>query len=266
MLTRGTACKTKQVHDIFAGWNEGPLNSFLMEISVEILSKVDPETRKPLVSVILDSAKQKGTGKWTSQNSLDLGIPIPTIDAAVSARNLSALKDERVTAARIMKSHPRRGRLKTKFAGVLKDAVYASVITAYAQGFHLMRSASQEYDYGLPFAEVARIWKGGCIIRSKLLDPINLAFTQNSDLQNLLVDRYFAKIMTKLEKNWRTAVRLAAQVAIPVPAITASLAYYDGYRSERLPANFVQGLRDRFGAHGYERVDRPGHFHSDWAG
>jgi 6-phosphogluconate dehydrogenase len=236
-----------------------------MEIAAQVLRKVDVETKQPLVSRILDRAQQKGTGKWTSQNALDLGIPTPTIDAAVSSRNLSALKDQRVEAAKILKtSRPAKDLVPGNFAERLEGAVRASIITSYAQGFHQMRAASESYGYGIPFSEVARIWKGGCIIRAKILDSITLAFKENTDLQNLMVHHTFAETLTKLDRRWRETVRVAKSVGVPTPAIGASLDYYDGYRSERLPANLIQALRDLFGAHGYERVDKPGHFHGDW--
>ena len=248
LLTRAFELKTKQVQMIFNKWNKTELNSFLMEIAAEVLRKNDPQTKLSLVSVILDRAQQKGTGKWTSQNALDLGIPTPTIDAAVEARNLSALKDERVFAANVLKRRAEtRSRLGSQVQS-LRGAVQASIIVSYAQGFHLMRAASKEYGYGIPFAEVARIWKGGCIIRSKLLDPISRAFRADENLPNLMVDPGFAKNLIGFEKSWREVVKMAKDASVPVPAVSASLDYYDGYRSERLPANLIQALRDRFGA------------------
>lgn len=266
LLTRANRLSTSQVRKVFKEWNEGDLNSFLMEIATQVLKKTDPETKRPLVSLILDRAQQKGTGKWTSQNALDLGIPTPTIDAAVTSRNLSALKDERVTAAQMLKTRRKApaNALPGNFPERLEGAVRASIIVSYAQGFHLMRAASQTYEYGIPFEEVARIWKGGCIIRSKLLDQIRSAFQVNPNLQNLILNPGFAETLHKLDKKWRDAIKVAKVSGIPTPAIDASLDYYDGYRSERLPANLIQALRDLFGAHGYERTDKPGQFHSDW--
>jgi len=265
LLTRAGRLSIKQARNVFNEWNEGELNSFLMEITTQVLKKNDAETRRPLVPLILDRAQQKGTGKWTSQNALDLGIPTPTIDAAVTARNLSGLKDERVKAAQISKTRrPAANSLPGNFSERLEGAVRASIIVAYAQGFHLMRAASEAYGYGVPFGEVARIWKGGCIIRAKLLDPIKSAFQANSDLQNLLLNADLAETLIKLDKKWRETIKIAKVSGIPTPALDASLDYYDGYRSERLPANLIQALRDLFGAHGYERVDKPGQFHSDW--
>ncbi len=264
ILTRANRLSTKQIRSIFEEWNDGELNSFLMEIATQVLKKSDPETKRPLVSMILDRAQQKGTGKWTSQNAMDLGIPTPTIDAAVSSRNLSALKDERVKAAKELRPRVSKTSLPGNFSGRLEGAVRASIIAAYAQGFHLMRAASESYRYGIPFAEVARIWKGGCIIRAKVLNPIRHAFEVNGNLQNLLVAPGFAETLMKLDKKWRETVSVAKTAGVPIPAINASLDYFDGYRSERLPANLIQALRDLFGAHGYERVDKPGQFHSDW--
>ena len=265
LLTRGSGVKIKQMQTIFSRWNRAELNSFLMEIAAEVLTRYDSETRLPLVSLILDRAQQKGTGKWTSQNALDLGIPTPTIDAAVEARNLSALKDERVAAAKILKRRSPSRMRRAGFVQSLRRAVRASIVVSYAQGFHLMRAASKEYGYGIPFAEVARIWKGGCIIRARLLDSITRAFRANENLSNLIVDARFSKDLMGSEKSWRGVVKAAKDAAVPVPAIGASLDYFDGYRSNRLPANLIQALRDRFGAHGYERIDRPGQFHTDWS-
>jgi 6-phosphogluconate dehydrogenase len=266
ILTRGGHFSIRQVQKVFDDWNNGELNSFLMDIAAQVLKKADHETKRPLVSLILDRAKQKGTGKWTSQNALDLGIPTPSIDAAVTARNLSALKDERVAAAHALNTgkKPAANQIPGNLPERLEGAVRASIIVSYAQGFHLMHAGSEAYAYGIPFGEVARIWKGGCIIRSRLLDPIRMVFQAKRDIVNLLVDPWFATTLTKLDKKWRDTVRTAKTSGIPSPAIDASLDYYDGYRSETLPANLIQALRDFFGAHGYERTDRPGDFHSDW--
>jgi len=262
LLSRCARLNANQIRDIFAEWNSAELNSFLMEIATKVLEKVDPETRTPIVSLILDSAKQKGTGKWTSQNSMDLGIPTPTIDAAVAARNISALKAERAAAARLYSSTPLK--IGSSFVEQLRDAVQASIIVSYAQGFHLMRAASTEYEYSLPMIEIARIWKGGCIIRAKLLDSIKQSFMNDENVRNLIVAPQIVKVLSELDQNWRAVVKFAKGQAIPIPAISASLDYLDGYKSERLPANFVQALRDYFGAHGYERIDRSGVFHTDW--
>ena len=265
LLIRFAGLSVEQVQRVFSEWNNGELNSFLMQIGAEVLNKVDGETKHPLVSLILDRAKQKGTGKWTSQSALDLGIPTPTIDVAVAARNLSSLKDERVSASKVLKVLKTAKSAPGNFVERLEGAVRASIIVSYTQGFHLMRGASETYQYGIPFAEVARIWKGGCIIRAKLLDSINRAFKAKSGLQNLMLDSEISGVLMSLEGRWRDTVKLAKDAYVPVPAIAASLDYYDGYRSERSPANLIQALRDRFGAHGYERIDKPGEFHSDWS-
>jgi 6-phosphogluconate dehydrogenase len=266
LLTRAAGMTLKQVRDVFKEWNDGELNSFLMEIAVEVLGKHDDESKRPLISFVLDKAKQKGTGKWASQNAMDLGIPAPTIDAAVSARNLSALKEERVKAAEIFKPlrRPNQSSVPGNFAERLEGAVRASILMSYAQGFHLMRSASMEYEYSIPLASVARIWRGGCIIRARLLNDIMQSFNFNPQLENLTMDQGIARSLTTLERRWRDTIRTARDTGVPVPAIGASLDYYDSYRSDRLPANLIQLLRDRFGAHGYERLDRPGQFHASW--
>jgi 6-phosphogluconate dehydrogenase len=204
---------------------------------------------------------------------MDLGIPTPTIDAAVSARNMSSLKAERVAAAKLLHNSKTPSsktplgdtQVESNFVEHVRSAVQASIIASYAQGFHLMRAASKEYEYDLPLMEIARIWKGGCIIRAKLLDSIERAFERNAHLQNLIMDPNLNKTLSDLESDWRVAVKTAKELAIPIPAIDASLDYFDGYRTERLPANFVQALRDYFGAHGYERIDKPGQFHTEWS-
>ena len=264
LLIRAAGLSVEQVQQVFSQWNNGELNSFLMQIGAEVLKKYDGETKRPLVSLILDRAKQKGTGKWTSQNALDLGIPTPTIDAAVAARNLSSLKAERVIASKILKAAKAANSAPANLVERLEGAVRASIVVSYAQGFHLMRGASETYEYRVPFAEVARIWKGGCIIRAKLLDSINQALKVKSGLQNIMMDSEISGVLMSLEESWRDTVKIAKDASVPVPAIAASLDYYDGYRSERLPANLIQALRDLFGAHGYERIDRPGEFHSNW--
>jgi 6-phosphogluconate dehydrogenase len=216
--------------------------------------------------MVLDRAKQKGTGKWTSQNSMDLGVPTPTIDAAVSARNMSALKELRVKASETLKPlrKPHQYSVPGNFTERLEGAVRAAILLSYAQGFHLLRSASKEYEYSIPLMSVARIWKGGCIIRARFLDVIMNSFNLNPELENLILDQGIAKSLTGLERRWRDTVKTATETGIPIPAIGSALDYYDAYRSERLPASLIQLLRDRFGAHGYERVDRPGQFHSTW--
>ena len=224
-------------------------------------------TKKPLVDVILDTAGQKGTGKWTSTNALDMGVPAPTIAEAVFARCLSALKDERVAASKILKGP------KTKYRGskkalieAIRDALYCSKICSYAQGFQLMRQAQIEYNWKLNFGQIAQIWRGGCIIRAAFLQKITEAYARNPKLANLLLDPYFNKTVQQAQENWRKVVALAAQCGISVPTFSSALAYYDGYRADRLPANLLQAQRDYFGAHTYERVDqkRGKFFHIDW--
>jgi len=254
-----------RLQEIFSEWNRGELSSYLIEITARIFGKIDSETGKPVVDLILDKAGQKGTGKWTSQNALDLGAPIHTINAAVESRILSAFKDERVAASRIL-SGP-----AIKFTGdadklidSVRQALYASKICSYAQGMALLRSASEEYDYNLDYKECARIWRGGCIIRARFLDLIRKAFERNPDLPNLLVDDFFKQEVLSRQEAWRYVVTTAVENGIPALAMSSSLAYFDGYRSERLPANLIQAQRDFFGAHTYERLDKEGVFHTEW--
>jgi 6-phosphogluconate dehydrogenase len=265
IMHRVLSLKAGKLHKIFAEWNKGELSSYLIEITAEIFTKTDPDTGKPLVDLILDKAGQKGTGKWTSQNALDLGSPIPTINSAVEARIISAYKDERVAASRLIKG-PR-----IKFKGdpdklidSVRQALYASKICSYAQGMALLRTASHEYGYDLDYKECARIWRGGCIIRARFLDLIRQAFERRPDLPNLLVDEFFRKEVESRQKAWRYVVKTAVESGIPALAMGGSLAYFDAYRSERLPANLIQAQRDFFGAHTYERVDKPGTFHTEW--
>jgi 6-phosphogluconate dehydrogenase len=237
-----------------------------MEITIQALSKTDEQTGKPLVGMILDRAQQKGTGKWTSQTALDLGVPIPTIDAGVSARNLSAYKDERVRASRL---HRAAGASyvgdRREICDELGDALYCSFIASFAQGFSLLKAGSKEYGYALPLNEIARIWKGGCIIRAKLLDRVQAAFTIEPSLDNLMVDEKLESILRKHEGGWRHVVQVMKSLSIPAPAMDSAIDYYDAYRRETLPANLIQALRDIFGAHEYERIDKEGSFHTDWA-
>jgi len=254
-----------KVRDNFAAWEDGDLQSYLMEITVQALSRKDDYTGGPLVDVILDKARQKGTGKWTSQTALDLGVPVPTIDAGVSARNLSAYKDERVRASKLYP--PRRVKFEGDRAAMrdkIGDALYSSFVMSYAQGFSLLKAGSAEFRYDLPLAKISQIWKGGCIIRSKLLDRVETALSSDPDLDNLMVDRGLGSIVRSSEENWRYVVQTMKSLGIPSPAMDSALDYYDGYRRETLPANLIQALRDIFGAHTYERVDRPGSFHTDW--
>ncbi|MBI4584867.1 MAG: NADP-dependent phosphogluconate dehydrogenase [Planctomycetes bacterium] len=260
----GLSCD--ELSGVFGEWNRGELSSFLIEITAAIFKKRDPDTGKPLVEVILDKAGQKGTGKWTSQNALDVGASIPTITAAVEARILSSLKEERAAAAKLLAgpSRPFNGDRKA-FIGRVRDALYLSKICSYAQGMALLSRASGEYKYGLNLSELARIWKGGCIIRARLLDRIAKAYRTNPGLKNLLLDPEFKAQLESKQEAWREVVAAAVQHGIAVPAMADSLGYFDSYRRERLPANLLQAQRDFFGAHTYERTDKPGVFHTEWS-
>ncbi len=252
---------------IFNEWNQGELNSYLIEITAKILAKKDEETGKPMVDVILDRAGQKGTGKWTGQTALDLGIPAQTITEAVFARGMSALKDERTVASKILPGPNVQFKEDEKtFTEEIRQALYAAKVCSYAQGFQLMRAANEEYGWQLNFGKIALIWRAGCIIRAQFLDKIKAAFEKNASLTNLLLDDYFKEVVTKNQQAWRRVVALAAEFGLPVPAFGSALTYYDGYRTERLPANLLQAQRDYFGAHTYERVDRPRgqFFHTQW--
>ena len=264
-MTFALGMKAKACHRVFAKWNKGELNSYLIEITADILSKTDPETGRPMVEIILDKAGQKGTGKWTSQDALDLGVPAPTIAEAVFARCISAIKDERVEASKSLKGPKKKFKGdKKKFLDALRDALYASKICSYAQGFALMKEAGKEYGWELNFGEIAMIWRGGCIIRAQFLHGIKEAFDRNPDLPNLLLDPYFKEIVEGNQRKWRKVVTTAVELGVPTPAFSSALAYYDSYRSERLPANMIQAQRDYFGAHTYKRVDREGSFHTNW--
>ncbi len=267
-LMRGLlGLKPAEMGEVFTEWNRGVLDSFLIEITADILRQKDPVTKKPFVDVVLDTAGQKGTGKWTSANALDMGVSAPTIAEAVFARCISAVKEERVAAAKILKgpSKKYRGSRKALLAAI-HDALYCAKICSYAQGFQLMRAAQKEFGWKLKFGEIAGIWRGGCIIRAAFLQKITEAYARNPDLPNLLLDPYFNKTIKKAQENWRKVVALAAECGVPVPTFSSALAYYDGYRSARLPANLLQAQRDYFGAHTYERVDQPRgkFFHLDW--
>ncbi len=259
--------KAAEMGAIFSEWNQGMLGSFLIEITADILKQKDPVTKKPFVDIVLDTAGQKGTGKWTSTNALDMGVPAPTIAEAVFARCLSAVKEERVAASKILKGPKKKYRgSKKALIDAIRDALYCSKICSYAQGFQLMREAQKEYKWQLNFGEIAQIWRGGCIIRAGFLQKITEAYARKPDLANLLLDPYFNKTVKNAQENWRKVIALAAECGVPAPTFSSALAYYDGYRSARLPANLLQGQRDFFGAHTYERVDQPRgkFFHIDW--
>jgi len=259
--------KAPEMGAIFSEWNEGMLGSFLVEITADILKQKDPASRKSFVDIVLDTAGQKGTGKWTSVNALDMGVPAPTIAESVFARCISAVKEERVAASKILKGPSKKYKgSKKALIEAIHDALYCSKICSYAQGFQLMREAQKEYKWKLNFGEIAQIWRGGCIIRAVFLQKITEAFARKPDLANLLLDPYFTKTVKKAQENWRKVVALAAECGVPAPTFSSALSYYDSYRSARLPANLLQGQRDYFGAHTYERTDKPRgkFFHIDW--
>ncbi len=259
------AMSCDEMHDVFAQWNKGVLDSYLIEITRDIMKRVDEETGQPLVEVVLDKAGQKGTGKWTSQSALELGVPTPTITEAVFARCMSSYKAERVAAQSIIKGPERIfAGDKAAFITAVHDALYASKICSYAQGFALLKAASREYGWNLDFGKMALLWRGGCIIRAVFLDRIKEAFDRNQDLPNLLVDPFFYETLAGMTENWRLAVKTCKELGIATPAFSASLDYFDSYRQAVLPANLIQAQRDYFGAHTYERSDKSGVFHSDW--
>jgi 6-phosphogluconate dehydrogenase len=260
---------TAEMQATFAKWNEGVLNSYLIGITADILAVQDPETGRPMVDVILDTAGQKGTGKWTSQAGLDLGVPIPQIAEAVFARCQSAIKEEREAASRKLRGPKKTYRRdRQAFIAQLHDALYASKICSYAQGFQLLRAASEEYGWKLRYGEIALLWRAGCIIRARFLDQIKEAFDRKPSLANLLLDRYFRQVVHKAQRPWRHVIKTAVSLGIPVPSMGTALNYYDSYRAARLPANLLQAQRDYFGAHTYERTDKPRgeFFHTDWTG
>jgi 6-phosphogluconate dehydrogenase len=258
-----------QLHEVFARWNKGPLDSYLIEITADIFAYRDPETDRPLVDLIEDAAGQKGTGKWTVSSALDLGIPLTLIAEAVFARLLSAQKDERVAASKALGGPtPSFQGERAAFVQDVEMALYASKIMSYAQGFALMNAMSKETGWGINNGSVALLWRGGCIIRSAFLGKIKEAFDRNAGLTNLVLDPYFASEVARAQPGWRRAVAAGVVNGVPLPAMGSALAYYDGYRSARLPANLLQAQRDYFGAHTYERVDRPRgqFFHTNWTG
>ncbi len=266
LLKQALGLSAQQFHEIFDEWNNGELSSFLIEVTANVFKKVDEESGKPLVDVILDKAGQKGTGKWMSINALDLGSAIPTITAAVDGRILSSQKDERVKAAGILTGPSGKNTEASgqKLIDAVRDALYVSKICSYAQGMSLLKKASGEYDFNLDLGTIARIWRAGCIIRARFLNDITNAYNRNKELPNLLVDGEFQKAINTRQVAWRTVIKTAIDLGVPMPAMSASLAYYDSYRSERLPANLIQAQRDFFGAHTFERIDKPGVFHADW--
>jgi 6-phosphogluconate dehydrogenase len=266
LMKQGLGLGYPEMQAAFAAWNQGDLDSYLIEITADILGKCDPETGTPMVEVILDRAGQKGTGGWAVAAALELGIPAPTIAEAVAARSLSARKEERVSAAARLAGPAARGdRDPTIDLATLRDALLAAKIAAYAQGFAVMAAASAAHGWGLDLGIVATIWRGGCIIRARFLDRIREAYARDAELRNLMLDSYFAAVLASAQERLREAVVLAARRGIAAPALGSALAYYDGYRSAQSPANLIQAQRDYFGAHTYERIDRSGSFHSDWS-
>lgn len=268
LLHRVLGLSAAEISEIFGEWNKGELDSFLMEISTQILATVDPSTGKPMVDVIMDRAGNKGTGKWTSQSALDLGEPLSLITESVFARYISTFKEERVAASQVIPGVDYQANLseadKKDIIEAVRQALYFSKIVSYAQGFAQMKAASQEYGWTLNYGEIAKIFRAGCIIRAKFLQKITDAYSKNPDLDNLMLDDYFLNILGSNQAAVRRVVTLAIQAGIPVPTFSSALAYYDSYRSPVLPANLIQAQRDLFGAHTYQRVDRPGTFHFHW--
>ena len=269
LMSQGLGLAPAEMAGVFKKWNAGALDSYLIEITADILTKADPDTGRPLVDLILDAAGQKGTGKWTSQAGLDLGVGIPQIAEAVFSRCLSAIKEERVAASRELAGPT------AKFTGDrealladLEQAVYAAKICSYAQGYQLLRAASAEHNWKLNFGDIALMWRGGCIIRAQFLGKIKEAFDANPGLANLLLAPYFTQVVAQAQDAWRRVVKVAVDLGIPLSAISTALNYYDAYRCERLPANLLQAQRDYFGAHTYERIDKPRgqFFHTNWTG
>lgn len=267
ILKHALGLTAQELHGIFSEWNKGELDSYLIEITADIFTKIDDDTGKPLIDQVLDVAGQKGTGKWTSQNALDLGVSLPIVTESVFARFISSLKEERVAASRILKGpklHKYEGN-PTDLVEAIRKALYMSKICSYAQGFAQMRAASEEYGWDIPYGDVAMIFRGGCIIRAQFLQDIKEAFDHDGNLPNLLVAPYFQEIVGEYQHSLREVLSVAIQQGIPTPAFSSALAYYDSYRTETLPANLVQAQRDYFGAHTYERIDKEGHFHTEWS-
>jgi 6-phosphogluconate dehydrogenase len=263
LLRHGAGMSVGELSKVFEEWNEGDLDSFLIDITAKVLAKEDADTGKPLVDVIVDQAEQKGTGRWTAQDALEQGVPLTAITEAVFARGLSALRDERKAASKVLAGPTPDGSADDLVDDVRK-ALYASKVVAYAQGFEQMTAASGVYDWNLDMGSLATIWRGGCIIQARFLDRIKEAYENEEAAANLLVMPYFRDAVADAQDSWRRVISRAVELGVPVPAFSSSLAYYDGYRRERGPANLIQGLRDYFGAHTYRRVDREGSFHTRW--
>jgi 6-phosphogluconate dehydrogenase len=272
LLRHGCGLEVAEIAERFEAWNETELESFLIEITARVLAKTDVATGKPLVDVIVDSAGQKGTGRWTAQNALELGVPLTGITEAVFARGLSSLTSERAHAAGVLRgpdpdgSHASSGGGDEQLARDLEHALYASKIVSYAQGFAQMAAAADDEGWDIDLGSMATIWRGGCIIRARFLDRIREAYDDEPGLRNLMLADFFAQALEQAQDPWRRVVARAAELGIPTPAFSSSLAYYDGYRRARGPASVIQGLRDLFGAHTYQRIDRDGAFHTLWSG
>ncbi|MBU5263088.1 NADP-dependent phosphogluconate dehydrogenase [Bacillus atrophaeus] len=266
ILKQVLGLSAEELHEVFAEWNKGELDSYLIEITADIFTKKDEETGKPLVDVILDKAGQKGTGKWTSQSALDLGVPLPIITESVFARFISAMKDERVKASGLLAGPEAKSvtENKAELIEAVRKALFMSKICSYAQGFAQMKAASDEYNWDLKYGEIAMIFRGGCIIRAAFLQQIKEAYDREPELDNLLLDNYFKNIVESYQGALRQVISLAVSQGVPVPSFSSALAYYDSYRTAVLPANLIQAQRDYFGAHTYERTDKEGVFHTEW--
>jgi 6-phosphogluconate dehydrogenase len=266
LLKHAFGFSAQEFQNLFAEWNKGKLQSFLIEATAQIFNKIDPDTGKPLIDLILDTAEQKGTGAWTIEDSANIGSATPTIAAALDARIISSQKSARMEASKklIGPSSSFPASEKQQLVDAVQNAIFASNICAYAQGMSLLHIASAEYKYDLDLKEIAKIWRGGCIIRASLLNDIAKAFEQKKDLENILLDKQFQTYTAECQDNWRFVVKAAIDLGVPMPAMSASLAYYDSFRSAQLPANLLQAQRDLFGAHTFERIDKPGSFHEDW--
>jgi 6-phosphogluconate dehydrogenase len=266
MLKHVLGLNADELHEVFAEWNKGELDSYLIEITADIFTKKDDETGKPLVDMILDTAGQKGTGKWTSQSALDLGVPLPIITESVFARFISAMKQERVEASKVLSGPEVRSfdGNREAFIESIRKALYLSKICSYAQGFAQMRAASEEYGWDLNYGDIAMIFRGGCIIRAQFLQKIKEAYDRDPALKNLLLDPYFKEIAESYQQSLREIISAAVMNGIPVPSFSAALSYFDSYRTETLPANLIQAQRDYFGAHTYQRIDKEGIFHTEW--
>jgi 6-phosphogluconate dehydrogenase len=264
-LMKSLGMAPMQMSAVFREWGQGELSGYLIDITADILAHKDPETGNALVEMILDTAEQKGTGKWTSQIALDMGVSAPTIADAVFARTMSAMQAERVLASKLLKGpQPQATQNLAEVLPKIQGALLAAKICAYAQGFALIKAGDQEHDWQLPMDKVASVWRAGCIIRARLLEDIRRAFANQHDLTNLLIDEHFARLMAKCQQDLREVVAMAALSGVAVPALMSALSYYDAYRTERLPANLLQAQRDYFGAHTYQRLDKPGKFHTQW--